>query len=58
MTFAGCEIADSVRDISKWEESLIDSQINLICALLETALRMLRGGHTGADWYLGCCAGR
>ena len=28
-------IADSVRDISKWVESLIDSQINLICALLE-----------------------
>ena len=27
--------ADSVRDISKWVESLIDSQINLICALLE-----------------------
>jgi hypothetical protein len=28
-------IADSVRDVSKWVESLIDSQINLICALLE-----------------------
>ncbi len=28
-------IADSVRDISRWVESLIDSQINLICALLE-----------------------
>jgi hypothetical protein len=26
-----------VRSISKWVESLIDSQINLICALLETA---------------------
>lgn len=29
------EPIDSVRDISKWVESLIDSQINLICALLE-----------------------
>jgi hypothetical protein len=31
------EHIDSVRDISKWVESLIDSQINLIWALLETA---------------------
>jgi len=26
-----------VREIGKWVESLIGSQINLICALLETA---------------------
>ena len=31
------QIADSVREIGKWVESLIGSQINLICALLETA---------------------
>jgi len=42
-----------------WVESLIDSQINLICALLETAsLGDAPGSHTGADRYLGCCAGR
>jgi len=31
------QIADSVREIGEWVESLIDSQINLIWALLETA---------------------
>jgi len=31
------QIADSVREIGEWVESLIDSQINLIGALLETA---------------------
>ena len=40
--------ADSVRDISMWVESLINSQINLICALLETASPgMLRGRSRG-----------
>jgi len=44
------QIADSVREIGKWVESLIDRQINPICALLGTAsLRDALGGHVGAD---------
>jgi hypothetical protein len=30
-------VPDSVRGTSEWAESLVDSQINLICALFETA---------------------
>jgi hypothetical protein len=40
-------IAGSVRGISKWVESLIDSQINLICALLETAPQGCSGRSRG-----------
>ena len=41
-------IADSVRGMSKWVESLIDSQINLMCALLETASQGCFGAVTRA----------
>jgi hypothetical protein len=37
-----------VRGISKWVEYLIDSQINLICALLETAPQGCSGAVTRA----------
>jgi hypothetical protein len=41
-------IANSVRDISRWVESLIDSQINLIDALLETSPQGCSGAVTRA----------
>ena len=41
-------IVDSVRGISKCVESLIDSQINLICALLETVSQGCSGTVTRA----------
>jgi len=44
----GNQIADSVRGISKCVESLIDSQINLICALLETVSQGCSGAVTRA----------
>jgi hypothetical protein len=37
-----------VRRISKWVKSLIDSQVNLICALLETVPQGCSGAVTRA----------
>ena len=37
-----------MRGITKWVESLIDSQINLICALLETTPQGCSGAVTRA----------